>query len=180
MTWKIFDVFSHLAENIFGIDAWWCFTACFLVVKLTGVLNWIFCRYLFRAVSEQAWANLMLKRNMLHTKTMQNPYFVFHYVSSLIPWFNSRRNSREGREEWEGLEFDRLKNHWTRPDFSCQALAEGLKENSTLTNLNLERNSIRPEGAKAWCLVRMVWRTGKRAAGFQSKVQDKATWKWSQ
>jgi len=30
----------------------------------------------------------------------------------------------------------------------CQALAEGLKENSTLTNLNLENNNIGPEGAK--------------------------------
>ena len=39
---------------------------------------------------------------------------------------------------------------------SCQALAEGLKQNSTLTNLILSYNNIGPEGAQAWCLVRMV------------------------
>ena len=38
----------------------------------------------------------------------------------------------------------------------CQALAEGLKHNSTLTNLYLYNNNIGPEGAQAWCLVRMV------------------------
>ena len=38
---------------------------------------------------------------------------------------------------------------------SCQALAEALKQNSTLTDLNLMSNNIGPEGAKAWCLVRM-------------------------
>ena len=37
----------------------------------------------------------------------------------------------------------------------CQALAEGLKHNSTLTNLYLDSN-IGPEGAQAWCLVRMA------------------------
>ena len=39
---------------------------------------------------------------------------------------------------------------------SCQALAEDLKQNSSLTNLNLFDNNIGPEGAKAWCLVKMV------------------------
>ena len=38
----------------------------------------------------------------------------------------------------------------------CEALAEGLKYNSALTNLDLKENNIGPEGAKAWCLVRMV------------------------
>ena len=38
---------------------------------------------------------------------------------------------------------------------SCQALAEALQQNSTLTKLYLEKNNIGPEGAKAWCLVRM-------------------------
>ena len=60
---------------------------------------------------------------------------------------------------------------------SCQALAEGLKANSTLLNLNLALNDFGPEGAKAWCLVRMVWR-GK-AAGFHRKDQWNH-WKWSQ
>ena len=40
---------------------------------------------------------------------------------------------------------------------SCQVLAAALRQNSTLTDLNLQRNNIGPEGAKAWCLVRMVW-----------------------
>ena len=38
---------------------------------------------------------------------------------------------------------------------SCQALAEALKQNSTLTSLNLQKNNIGDEGSKAWCLVRM-------------------------
>ena len=50
----------------------------------------------------------------------------------------------------------------------CQALAEGLKENSTLTTLILVDNKIGDEGAKAWCLVRMgswgemEWRNCKK------------------
>ena len=38
---------------------------------------------------------------------------------------------------------------------SCQALAEALKQNSALMSLDLRFNVIGPEGAKAWCLVRM-------------------------
>ena len=38
----------------------------------------------------------------------------------------------------------------------CQALVEGLKHNSTLTDLDLDWIRIGPEGAQAWCLVRMV------------------------
>ena len=37
----------------------------------------------------------------------------------------------------------------------CQALAEALQQNSSLTNLNVASNNIGSEGAKAWCLVRM-------------------------
>ena len=60
-------------------------------------------------------------------------------------------------ERFSRREFD-LFNSWTRRPsaFSCQALAEVLKHNSTLTNLNLVQNWIADEGAKAWCLVRMV------------------------
>ena len=36
---------------------------------------------------------------------------------------------------------------------SCQALAEALKQNSSLTDLDLQQNNIGPEGTKAWCLV---------------------------
>ena len=38
---------------------------------------------------------------------------------------------------------------------SCQALAEAVKQNSTLTSVAWRGNNIGPEGAKAWCLVRM-------------------------
>ena len=38
----------------------------------------------------------------------------------------------------------------------CQALAEMLKHNSTLTDLDLYDNNIGDTGAQAWCLVRMV------------------------
>ena len=34
-----------------------------------------------------------------------------------------------------------------------QALAEALKINSSVTNINLEENQIGAEGAKAWCVV---------------------------
>ena len=49
---------------------------------------------------------------------------------------------------------------------SWQALAEALQYNFSLTNLDLERGNIGPEGAKAWCLVRMMWwgeRAGRKA-----------------
>ena len=63
--------------------------------------------------------------------------------------------------------FDRFKS-WTRgPDFSCQALAEGLKANSTLTELSLVSNWIAGAGAKAWCLVRM----GRKKGIARSKIQ---------
>ena len=39
---------------------------------------------------------------------------------------------------------------------SCQALAEAVQQNSTLTNLDLRHNKIGDEGAKALCLVKMV------------------------
>ena len=39
---------------------------------------------------------------------------------------------------------------------SCQALAEALLQNSSLMSLDLEWNNIGDEGAKAWCLVKMV------------------------
>ena len=40
--------------------------------------------------------------------------------------------------------------------FSCQALAESFKKNSTLVNMNVAHNGIGPEGAKAWCLARIA------------------------
>ena len=62
---------------------------------------------------------------------------------------------------------------------SCQALAEALKQNSSLTNLVLGRNNIGPEGTKAWCLVKMVsWEGVKNGKGrvkaqlFESEVRE--------
>ena len=78
------------------------------------------------------------------------------YASSFIPQLE--RFSR--REDWEDSEFDQFKSCTYGPDFFCQALAEGLKENSTLKNLDLQRNEMGAEGAKAWCLVRMVSKKG--------------------
>ena len=53
-------------------------------------------------------------------------------------------------------EFHIISPHTLQIFVSCEALAEGLKHNSTLTNLNLEENNIGDTGAQAWCLVRMV------------------------
>ena len=64
---------------------------------------------------------------------------------------------------------------------SCQALAEALKQNSSLTYLNLGSNNIGPEGAKASCLVRMVswgervWRNCRgrvKAQLFESEFRE--------
>ena len=64
---------------------------------------------------------------------------------------------------------------------SCQALAEALQQNSTLTYLDLEWNNIGPEGVKAWCLVKMVswgekvWRNCRgrvKAQLFESEVRE--------
>ena len=63
----------------------------------------------------------------------------------------------------------------------CQALAEALKQNSTLTYLNLARNNIGDEGSKAWCLVRMgawggrEWRKakeGSRHGPFEHDIRE--------
>ena len=41
-------------------------------------------------------------------------------------------------------------------------MAESLKKNSTLKNLNLQYNQISDGGEKAWCLVRMACKKGHR------------------
>ena len=67
---------------------------------------------------------------------------------------------------------------------SCQALAEALQQNSTVTYLALRGNNIGPEGAKAWCLVRMgswgerEWRKakeGSRHSHFKSDIREMTT-----
>ena len=60
---------------------------------------------------------------------------------------------------------------------SCQALAEALPQNSTLTILSLYDSKIGPEGAKAWCPVRMGSWGEKRSEERQRKDQDTAVWK---
>ena len=50
---------------------------------------------------------------------------------------------------------------------SCQALAEAVKQNSTLTSLNLKYQNIGDEEAKAWCLVRMGTWGEKRSEEIQ-------------
>ena len=42
------------------------------------------------------------------------------------------------------------------PPFCPQALAEALKVNKTVMNIDLTYNAIGNEGAKAWCLARGV------------------------
>ena len=112
----------------------------------------------------QMWPNLMLKWSTLHSKTTRNPYFVSHYVSSPIPWRNSR----------DDPEFDRFKSWTRRPSvFSCQALFECLRQNSALKNLNLWENEIGAEGAKAGCLARIVWMRGKQANEAFSKWRQR-------
>ena len=56
-----------------------------------------------------------------------------------------------------------------------KALAEGLNENSTLKNLDLKLNKIGPEGAKAWCLARMVRKKGiarSKIQALESEVSE--------
>ena len=110
------------------------------------------------------------KEAKLCTKAGSLCLFIRDSMLSLIPWLNSQRNSQEGRENWEDSEFDQFKSCTQGPDFSCQALAEGLKENSTLMELLLRDNNIGPEGAKAWCLVRMVRKRWQKGIA-RSKIQ---------
>ena len=54
-------------------------------------------------------------------------------------------------------------------------MAEGLKANATLTNLSLMTNRIADEGAKAWCLVRMVRKKGiarSKIQAIESEVSE--------
>ena len=67
---------------------------------------------------------------------------------------------------------------------SCQALAEALQQNSSLTDLDLRENNIGPEGTKAWCLVKMVswgervWRKAKEGSRYSClKVRSGKWWK---
>ena len=62
--------------------------------------------------------------------------------------------------------------------FCCQALAEGLKHNSTLTNLNLQTNNLGPEGAQAWCAVRMM-RKPSWGERYCSKGRWRANRRWN-
>ena len=148
-----------------SIDAPWFFSGCFVVVRLAGIyIDFSLANIspgLFVSKCEQTWC--------------KTKHIAYQNHPSLIPWFNSWRNPREGREEWDDPEVYPFKS-WTRgpSDFSCQALAEGLKENSTLINLNLEQNRIGPEAAKAWCLVWMVWRRESEPQDFigRSKIQQ--------
>ena len=85
------------------------------------------------------------------------------------------KNSREEREDWEDKEFDQ--KSWTQGPsaFSCQALAESLKKNSTLKNLSLKANQIADDGAKAWSLVRMVRKKGiarSKIQAIESEVSE--------
>ena len=63
-----------------------------------------------------------------------------------------------------------------------QALAQAVEQNSTLTSLDLKSNSIGPEGAKAWCLVRMgswgerEWRNCKRHSRVKLTLGALAEW----
>ena len=54
---------------------------------------------------------------------------------------------------------------------SCQALAQAVEQNSTLTVLYLRSNNIADEGAKAWCPVRMGSRGEKRSEEIAKAVR---------
>ena len=61
----------------------------------------------------------------------------------------------------------------------CEALAEGLKHNSTLTNLNLDRTNVGDTGAQAWCLGEdgeipdeSVMRGGGKAIWIQTELVE--------
>ena len=56
------------------------------------------------------------------------------------------------------------------PSFCPQALAEALKVNKTVTDINLGSNEIGKEGAKAWCLAQ---------GSFTSRLRNREI-KWNQ
>ena len=66
---------------------------------------------------------------------------------------------------------------------SWQALAKALQQNSSLTDLHLSYNNIGPEGAKAWCLVRMVswgervWRKAKKGSRHSCLTVRSGKWR---
>ena len=77
-----------------------------------------------------------------------------YHPSSLTSNSSTKKLEKRG-----GLSGPRV---WSIQEMDSKALAEGLKENSTLKNLDLHDNDIGAEGAKAWCLVRMVGKKGHR------------------
>ena len=70
-----------------------------------------------------------------------------------------------------------------KPFVPCQALAEALKQNSSLTNLHLMVNNIGNEGTKAWCLVKMVswgervWRNTKEGSRHSCLTVRSGKWR---
>ena len=71
--------------------------------------------------------------------------------------------------QWKVVRFPEFHHVFLDKFVFCQALAEGLKENSTLMNLYLWDNHIGPIGAEAWCSVRMVRMRRRCGSGHEGR-----------
>ena len=158
---------NHLTEHISGTsaDAWWFwfFTGCFVVVRSAGVcLDVYFSWGLFLIQFSQTWCDKCekIKETIFHTET-------------------------HGSTAWQILKKEgglRGPRVWSIQELDSKALAEGLKANSTLKDLDLTANQIRPEGAKAWCLARMVRKKGiarSKIQALESEVRELKEIQWS-
>ena len=123
-------------------------TGCFVVVRLARVcldvylvspdVSW----GLFLIIFGQTWCDKCKKIKL------KEPYFIQKPTVQQPDKFSRRKGGLRGPRVWSIWELD------------SKALAEGLKANSTLTKLSLWFNEIADEGAKAWCLARMVRQKG--------------------
>ena len=75
--------------------------------------------------------------------------------------------------QWKVVRFPEFHHVFLDKFVFCQALAEGLKENSTLTHLVLRGSTIGPRGAEAWCVV-MVGTVGMGEGRYRSEDRDTA------
>ena len=154
-----------------SIDAPWFFSGCFVVVRLAGIyIDFSLANIspgLFVSKCEQTWC--------------KTKHIAYQNHPSLIPWFNSWRNPREGREEWDDPEVYPFKS-WTRgpSDFLLSGLGRRPQRELYFDQPEFGAEQNRPWSGKGLVFGVDGVKEGKRAAGFHRKEQDTATWKWSQ
>ena len=140
------------------------FTGCFVVVRSARV-----CLDVYLESPDVSWGLFLIKFRQTwcdKCKKIKETIYIFHTEThGPTAW---QIHKKEGRTE-------RGPRVWSIQELDSKALAEGIKENATLTNLSLMGNDIGDDGAKAWCLVRMLRKKGiarSKIQALESEVSE--------